>query len=85
MGGLQIVRGGIIATGQVHVMDTLVASKIVSKKEAPIKILASHNITLSATDDHGTPTNSMLLSKLMLYNIIFILWMTMVHSLVLCF
>ena len=63
MGALQIVSGGIITNGEVHVMDTLIAAKIISRNRNPIRILASHNLSLAATNDQGKATNTMLLSE----------------------
>lgn len=48
MGGLQIVNGGVIANGNVFIMNTLMASRITSRPHAPIRILAAHNLTLAA-------------------------------------
>ncbi|XP_071537567.1 zeta-sarcoglycan-like [Panulirus ornatus] len=63
MGGLQIVRGGLIASGDVHVMDTLVATRILSRPHTPIRILAANNFSISATDASGRLTNSIFLNS----------------------
>ncbi|XP_037792511.1 delta-sarcoglycan-like [Penaeus monodon] len=59
MGGLQIVRGGMVASGDVHVMDSLVAARIVSRPHTPIRILAAHNFSISAMDAEGRVTTTL--------------------------
>ncbi|XP_037782810.1 delta-sarcoglycan-like [Penaeus monodon] len=62
IGGLQIVRGGMIASGDVHVLDTLVASRIVSRRRTPIRVLAANNFSIAATDAHGRRTNTIFMN-----------------------
>ncbi|KAL7643527.1 UNVERIFIED_CONTAM: hypothetical protein RMT77_005509 [Armadillidium vulgare] len=63
MGGLQIVKGGIVANGNVFVMDTLVAGRITSRPHAPIRILAADNITLAAFSSDGRLKSSMYMDE----------------------
>ena len=53
IGGLQIVRGGMIASGEVHVMERLVAARISTPPHVPVRILAAENFSISATDKKG--------------------------------
>ncbi|KAK8400410.1 hypothetical protein O3P69_003234 [Scylla paramamosain] len=53
IGGLQIVRGGMIASGEVHVMERLVAARISTPPHVPIRILAAENFSISATNKDG--------------------------------
>ncbi|XP_042210619.1 delta-sarcoglycan-like [Homarus americanus] len=63
MGGLQMVKGGMIARGEVHVMDQLVAARIVSRQHTPIRILAANNFSIAAIDADGRITNSIFMNS----------------------
>ncbi|XP_064117339.1 delta-sarcoglycan-like [Macrobrachium nipponense] len=63
MGGIQIVQGGMIASGDVHVMDTLVAARILSRPHTPIRIVAANNFSIAATDAEGRLTNSIFMNS----------------------
>ncbi|CAL4065713.1 unnamed protein product [Meganyctiphanes norvegica] len=63
MGGLQIVKGGVVATGEVHVMDSLVATSIISRPHTPIRILAANNFSIAATDSQGRIANTIFMDE----------------------
>ncbi|XP_042236984.1 delta-sarcoglycan-like [Homarus americanus] len=70
MGGLQMVKGGMIASGEVHVMDQLVAARILSRPNTPMRILAANNFSIAATDADGRITNSVfMISDLILQHL----------------
>ncbi|XP_063588264.1 zeta-sarcoglycan-like [Penaeus indicus] len=62
MGGLQIIKGGMIANGDLHVMDTLVAARILSRPHTPIRILAANNFSIASTDAEGRVTNTIFMN-----------------------
>ena len=43
----------MIASGDVHVMEELVATRVLSRPHAPIAITGSRNVSIAATDDQG--------------------------------
>lgn len=63
LGALQIVRGGLVATGPVHVMDALVATHVTSRPHVPLTLLAAHNVSIASVDGAGHVTSSMVLDS----------------------
>ncbi|KAF2367555.1 Sarcoglycan complex subunit protein [Trinorchestia longiramus] len=62
LGPLQIVKGGVVATAPVHVMDTLVATHLSSRRHLPLTLLAAHNVSIAAVDGQGQVQSAMTLA-----------------------
>ena len=63
LGALQIVRGGLLATEPVHVLDTLVATHITSRPHTPLTLLAANNLSLASVNRRGDVTSAMVLGE----------------------
>ena len=63
LGPLKIVQGGIQLKGEAIVLDSLVASRIRSRKGHPIHIESSRNISLQARGPDGRIINKLFLGK----------------------
>ncbi|XP_018007716.1 zeta-sarcoglycan [Hyalella azteca] len=61
LGALQIVKGGLVATSPVHMMDTLVATHLSSRRHLPLTLLAADNVTIAALDENSNVRSSMML------------------------
>jgi len=63
MGPLRVVPGGVQLRGEAMVLDSLVASRVRSRKGQPIHIESSKNISLRARGSDGRILNSIFLGN----------------------